>query len=626
MPTGYFMAVETIGSSQMRSVMLDRIRQYDWGKSPAGAVDEWPEELRAVCRTALLSSTPMAVLIGRDGIVFYNDAIRKMFGDEYDFALGARIAEVLPKAAGFYSEMLEQVFAGHSARFDDIPYKLEREGKRDKVWFNLELTPIMDSKGHVHGALVISVETTARVNALQALEDSRERLRLALAAGGIVGTWEIDFRSETVRSDERYARLHGVDPAIAVLGADREAFISGIHPEDRAHVMAAFDQAKIDGNYRCQHRVVGDEGTRWIVASGRIRHDKQGVPLSFLGTAVDVTEQIETAAALAESETRFRTYAETLPHVVFEWDETGKAIYANQRWFEFTGYADDDDAVWDWPSFVHPEDRPAVVETWQQAIGARAKFHSVARHREHNGNYRWMQATALPVQHGKHQSPRWIGTLVDIHDAKRVEAERALVARELDHRVKNFFALTQGLIGLTQREDHDLASFTARLRGRLDALHHSHNLIRLRDLGAEESGQGAALLDLLRRLLEPYGLDEEQARIIIQGDDVALDAGQMTAFALVFHELATNSAKYGALAASDGRIVLTSRFANGALHIDWRESGNPDSSRSVKGGGFGSSLITSIIEHQLRGSFERIQAADGIQVLLAIPMRSVDTH
>ncbi|TDR93097.1 PAS domain S-box protein [Enterovirga rhinocerotis] len=619
MPIGYFTPAESVGTSAMRSAMHERIRQFDWAASTAGAVDGWSIELRSVCRTALLSSTPMAVLIGRDGVVLYNDAIRAMFGEEYDFALGRPIAEVLPAAAGFYTKMLGRIFAGASARFDDIPYRLRRLGRSDKVWFDLEFTPIMDSTGRVHGALVISVETTTRVKALRELEHSRERLRLALAAGGIVGTWEVDFRTETVRSDERYARLHGVNPGVAEKGADKGLFISGIHPDDRMLVMAAFDQAKVDGNYRCQHRVVGDEGTRWIVASGRIRHGNDEAPVSFLGTAVDVTEQVETAAALAESEERFRTYAETLPHVIFEWDQDGRATYANRRWFEFTGCEDEDEEVWNWPSFVHADDRTLVVEHWRAAITAGERFRSVARHRDSSGEYRWMEATALPIRDSRQQAASWIGTLVDIHDAKLIEAERALVARELDHRVKNFFALTQGLIGLTQREDHDLSSFASRLRGRLDALHHSHNLIRLREA---EAGSGAddALLELMRRLLEPYRIAQEEGRINIGGDDIPLDPGQMTAFALVFHELATNSAKYGALAAPAGRIDLASRLSGGMLQITWQESGCARIAAGVQGGGFGSRLITSVIEHQLRGKFERSTEPDGVHILLVIPV------
>jgi PAS domain-containing protein len=329
-------------ASLANKVMLHRVSSFDWASTPAGPVDTWPEDIRSVSRTVLLSPAPTAVLIGRQGITLYNDAVRAAFGPDFEDALGKPVVEVLPHLADFYAKILADAFMGRASSFRDFPFDLRRKGERKKAWFDLDFTPIVDARGSVQGVLVACPETTVRVEALLDARTSHERLDLALEAGGLVGTWEVDFRTDTVRADERFARLHGVDPKCAKAGVDRKLLVAGIHAEDRDRVMAAFDQAKISGTYRCEHRVVGFDGTRWIVASGHVRHGPDMAPTSFAGTAIDVTEQVETAAALAESERRFRTYAETLPQIVYSWKADGSHSYVNHRWHEFIGLENGD--------------------------------------------------------------------------------------------------------------------------------------------------------------------------------------------------------------------------------------------------------------------------------------------
>ncbi len=288
------------------NVMLRRVWGFDWTSTPIGGIETWPDDLRCLCRTVLLSSTPMSVLIGQEGLVIYNDAVRLMFGAVADGFLGRSIADALPDVAGFYRQMLGRTFEGRSSSFRDLPLTLVRNGVQERAWFDLDFAPIIGARGQIHGALVVSIETTERVRALTDLQVSHERLDAALTASGIVGTWEVDFATETVRSDERYARLHGVDPELAKSGASKDLFIAGIHPDDRDRVMMAFDRAKIDGVYRCLHRVVGLDGIRWIVNSGRVMRLSSGPPSSFAGVVVDITEQVEAAEdILRQSEQRF---------------------------------------------------------------------------------------------------------------------------------------------------------------------------------------------------------------------------------------------------------------------------------------------------------------------------------
>jgi PAS domain S-box-containing protein len=532
------------------------------------------------------------------------------FGPDFEDALGKPVVEVLPHLADFYAKILADAFMGRASSFRDFPFDLRRKGERKKAWFDLDFTPIVDARGSVQGILVACPETTVRVEALLDARTSHERLDLALEAGGLVGTWEVDFRTDTVRADERFARLHGVDPKCAKAGVDKKLLVAGIHAEDRDRVMAAFDQAKISGTYRCEHRVVGFDGTRWIVASGHVRHGPDMAPTSFAGTAIDVTEQVETAAALAESERLFRTYAETLPQIVYSWKADGSHSYVNHRWHEFIGLENGDPGGWEeWASFVHPDDKASILRDFQTALASGGKYENLARHRHHSGEYRWLHGVALPIHDNEGRITSWIGTLTDVHDAKLLETERELVSRELDHRIRNFFALAQGLVNLTARESPGAEDFAMRLSGRLAALHEAHDLVRPRNEGGRLR-QSQSLHGLISRILLPYGATDPEARLRFAGDDLILDPGQATAFALVFHELATNAAKYGALSNPEERLQITTTQLAQSFQIIWRETGSIAPPPQISGGGFGSRLMTLVVERQLSGHFNRTLHAD----------------
>lgn len=603
----------------LHHIMPERIRDFGWSATPAGEIGRWPNEIRCITRTILLAHAPMAVLIGSAGIVVYNDAMRPLFEVDGTSVLGRPFADLVPEAGDFHANVLQEVLEGRPHSYRDIARTVRRDDRQERAWFDFDFTPIADEHGVIHGILMACIETTERIRKFADVKSTGDRLGQALAAGDIVGTWEIDFTREVVRSDERYARLHGVDPEQARTGVDRQAFIAGIHPEDRPLVLAAFDQAKIDGQFRLQHRVVGFDGTRTIITSGRVVHFPDGTPSSFSGIVVDITEQMEMAAALADSERRFRTYTETLPHVVFSFDAEGHATYLNKRWFEFTGWCEEDSDLDGWPAVVHPDDRDHLVAEWKKAIVSGLPFKASARFRSRAGEYRWAHGAMMPIRDRDDRIVSWIGTLTDIHESKLVEEERELVARELDHRIKNLFALVNSLVRLTAREADTARAFEEALGGRLKGLHAAHALIRPVGRAAIHPEEGS-LRRLFEVLLQPYEGPSGAQRVEIDGGDVSIDSGKATAFALVIHELATNAAKYGAFTDPEGRVSVRIGTEEDRILIDWSETGGIAAARGAPSGkGFGSRLISSVVEGQLNGRIEPRHDANGFGFIFSIP-------
>lgn len=601
------------------SFMLDAMRAFDWSSTPAGPIASWDEPLKHAARLMMLSVTPMALLLGREGLLAYNDAMRELFGDPYDGSLARPVEDVLSEAASFYREAIDQCFAGQGCRFVDQPLRLCRNGESKTAWFNLSFMPVADVEGFVSGALVIVSETTARVTALRELDNTRKRLEVALDASGMVGTWDIDVATNRLTGDERFARLFDISAEECFAGVDNDLLVDLVHPDDRESVRVALEQSMETGaDYHCRYRLLTANGQRWFLDAGRVLRDKDGRVEKLTGIVVDLTEQVSVEEALYQSEARFRALVESIPQIVWSTDAQGRHDYFNSRWTEFTGLDPNAVAHDEWQHLVHPDDWPLVARTWEDCLATGVPYDIEYRFRHFSGEYRWLRVMALPLRDREGTIARWYGTSTDIEDQKRLVDERELVANELEHRIRNIFALVNGLVALSVRENPDVAPIAADFQERLSALHRAHGLVRAR--GQASDHLPTSIRALVQALLDPYrnGL----GNIEIAGDDVALTESMVTPLALVFHELASNSAKYGALAAHAG--ILSLRFArnNETLRVNWQEAA-PVATSAGKEVGYGSRLLSLTIERQLKGNYSQTITANGLRFEFEIPVPRV---
>src|SRR5690606_38011506 len=202
--------------------------------------------------------------------------------------------------------------------------------------------------------------------------------------------------------------------------------------------------------FKSEYRLRGTDGqVRWVIASGRPRRDGEGRIHRFPGIAIDVTEQHRAAEALAESERRFRTPSDTMPQMVWSTRPDGHHDYFNARWYEFTGMPEGSTDGDIWGEMFHPDDRERAWTEWRHCLETGDPYQIEYRLRHHSGEYRWTLGRALPIHDGQGHILRWIGTCTDIHESKLAAEERELVAQELSHRIKNIFAVLNGIIGLS---------------------------------------------------------------------------------------------------------------------------------------------------------------------------------
>ncbi len=197
-----------------------------------------------------------------------------------------------------------------------------------------------------------------------------------------------------------------------------------------------------------------------------------------------------------------------------------------------------------------------------------------------------------------------------------LEAQETLT-REMNHRVKNLFALTEAMLRQTLRSSATKEQMAEALSGRLHALASAHSLV-LRE--SSVLGDGLDLPALVRAIVAPHVRDASSCDGQIRIEGPALQCGERAAssLALVLNELATNSAKYGALGAEGGAIAIRWQDKDDRLQLQWTESNGPLVSEPTHTG-FGNRLIETTVVRQFRGALEYRWLPGGLEVTIEVP-------
>ncbi|MDB5876311.1 MAG: histidine kinase [Ramlibacter sp.] len=206
------------------------------------------------------------------------------------------------------------------------------------------------------------------------------------------------------------------------------------------------------------------------------------------------------------------------------------------------------------------------------------------------------------------------GIFLDVTGRKQAEEGHELLAGEMSHRVKNLLAIATGLTMITSRSAKSTVDMAKELTNRLTALGRAHDLVR--PLPGQE-GKAALFGDLLTVLLAPY--DDEAAfsgRIRVAVPRMGVGEQAATTLALVLHELATNSLKYGALSSSTGTLDISCTPHDTDVVVVWTERGGPPVAVPAGEGGYGSKLLNRSMTVQLGGSITCDWNAEGVIISL----------
>jgi two-component sensor histidine kinase len=224
----------------------------------------------------------------------------------------------------------------------------------------------------------------------------------------------------------------------------------------------------------------------------------------------------------------------------------------------------------------------------------------------------WLDFIYQPIRAA---SGEVVGVFVQGHDVTETvrSAERQrLMIDELNHRVKNTLATVQSIAMQTARSHANPATFAEGFQARLLALSHTHDLL------TRSHWEGADIRAILHHETEAHG----QHRVLLNGPPVPLTPAASLSLGMIFHELATNAAKYGALSAAEGRVFVDWSIVDQTdrrLILNWREAGGPPPTPPSRRG-FGSRLIERNVHHDLGGTVRIAYETTGFTADFSIPL------
>jgi two-component system CheB/CheR fusion protein len=207
-----------------------------------------------------------------------------------------------------------------------------------------------------------------------------------------------------------------------------------------------------------------------------------------------------------------------------------------------------------------------------------------------------------------------ISTLVDISRHKEAERSQERLLHELQHRVKNILATITALTARMVRSSHSMADFAAAFQERLQGMARTHELL------SHHNWQGVDIEGLLLSTLSPYAA-RDRKNILLEGPAFELSASSAATLGMVFFELASNAAKYGAFTSENGRVEITWRIGEPerSLIIVWREMDGPAVERPQRMN-FGTTFIQQSLEYELGGRVDLKFRKSGLECVLNIPL------
>jgi PAS domain S-box-containing protein len=226
-----------------------------------------------------------------------------------------------------------------------------------------------------------------------------------------------------------------------------------------------------------------------------------------------------------------------------------------------------------------------------------------------DGSTFWNQLHLSPIRDDDGGLAYYFASQIDFTEYRKIqtleEAEHRLLL-EVDHRTKNVLAIVDSIVRLTRSDN--AAIYAASVQQRVQALARTHMLL------SENGWQEASLHDIISLQVRVYG----DKNVKISGPLTMVPAPSVQPLGLAIHELAANAAVHGALSHSEGTLTIGWRREGSQLIIEWCEQGGKTSGAPSRKG-FGSVLLSAVVERQLGGQITREWRDEGLSIAVELP-------
>ena len=297
-------------------------------------------------------------------------------------------------------------------------------------------------------------------------------------------------------------------------------------------------------------------------------------------------------------------------------------IFANDSFLKLTGYSREEVLAQSFNFLMARGADPDALAAIEEAFQGKSGGHDPeVRYRRKDDTVFWATVFVSPVRDESGETVQHFASFLDTTRHKNEEDRLRFLLDELNHRTQNTLATVlaiakQTLGGVAGNE------VVSVFEGRILALSKAQSLL------GRTSWDRVGLHHVIDRILEPFGLhDRRVERFKEAGADVRLQPKVALTLAMVFHELATNAAKHGALSNDAGRISIAWQVeitpAGKRMRLLWKESGGPAVTPPGRKG-FGSRLIERGLAQELNGEVRLAYDPAGVSCEIVMPLPEGD--
>jgi len=548
---------------------------------------------------AIVDSTQDAV-IGHTlngTITSWNKAAERIFGYTAAQAVGKALAMLIPPdRADEVPKIVKELKRGK--KFDNFDIERIRQD-RTRVAVSLTISPVRDNDGNVVAASTIGHDIT---------EQRQHRIAAALDLTPALirdKSGRIEYWSQGMQA------LYGYS-AEQARGHVFHKLLATVFPRPLSEIEAELERTgKWSGKLVNRHR----DGRVVIVASNWLRYREPDGTARVIHINADITER-------ERVEEKFRAAVEAFPGGMIMADATGKIVLVNAGTERLFGYSRNE-LLGQSIDMLVPAASRRHHEGYRNAFIKQPEARMMGVGRDLRGVRK--NGTEFPIEIGLNpiQSDEGLlvlSAIVDITERKHADQQRQLLLQELNHRVKNTLSTVQSIALQTSKSAETTEEFQQAFGLRLVALAKTHDLL------TQSDWKGASLREVARQQLRLY--EQAGANAFTLPDvDVFLKPNAALALGMMFHELATNAAKYGALSVPAGRIRLSwevdGHGERRRLQLLWVESGGPPVEKPRRRG-FGSTLIERGLAHELNGEARLHFEPTGLRCTVVTSLASVE--
>ena len=450
------------------------IEDFDWSTTSLGPILQWPQSLKTSVGLLVRSPVAMVLLWGEDGVMIYNDAYSEFAGGRHPALLGSKVREGWPEVAAFNDHVMRTVLAGQTLRYTAQELVLHRHGAPENVWMDLTYSPVPDESGHPAGVIAIVIETTERVLADRRLAAQQQRLQILFEqAPSFMAMYEGPQHICSL-SNAAHSRLVGYRDLIGHPLRDVMPELEGQDYFEILETCFRTGRPFVGNGMRVNLRTAphGLPEDRYIDFVYQPVRAEDGTVTGIFLEGSDVTERVLAERAVRETEARFREVANAAPVLIWMADTTRNCTWFNSAWLSFTGRAMEQEIGFGWIESVAPDDRSRCQATYEHAFDQRQPFRMDYGLRKADGTMRMVDDIGVPRFAPDGSFLGYIGSCVDVTDARQSAAELRDLAEQLEQRVNQRTAELEAANRLlvAQIEERETIEATLRQMQRLEAV------------------------------------------------------------------------------------------------------------------------------------------------------------